>query len=1220
LRLEPWKNPTVQKMRRPETITAVFLPTAQYTLTIVSMCECGITAGDPQGAGVYDPGMSPSWSVTSPWPVSDTEQCVALDPTSGVVENMYADTTVTINWKTQYYLTIVSERGGDPVGAGWYDKDATASWSVTSPVAGTEGTKYEARPASGDEIMTEAKTVTVNWVTMYRLLTAANPPELGTVDPAGENWYDAGFEVPLAVTPNAGYTFVWSGDLSGTETSITMDGPKSITANFYQPTLTISNPLGFGSPSPAVGTYTYNAGDSPTCTINPTEYRPLVPQTTYATFTEGFETGMSGWTVTGNWSQSGSPHSGTYCARDYNTTSGSDHNISRTFTIGPGGGTVTFWWHTQCSYSSNSSRSYLRFLIDGGEQVRIYGTNSWQQSATFNLTAGSHTVEWRLRRYSSSSSTYHIYGWLDDISVTNVPTTVMVPDPNSRCIYKGYTGTGSCPSGTDSSVTFPIYLNSTLTWNWEWNYKLFVSASPASRGTVDYPVQEWYVGDSSVTLTAVPSLWYYTLANWSGDLTGSENPATISMTKTKTIVANFGVLQGNLTVASEYDSPNPAVGPHTYDYGTSLTCSVSLWAFPTASGTATEGFESGSLPAGWSTGAMQTAGGVIVPLDAPWFVTSGDKHSGTYSARSGPIPNAPWIIPLAPNITYIQKQFSIGGGGGAGVSFWWKVSSETNYDWLEFYIDGVRVGRITGTGGDWAQVSFPLSPGIHTMKWQYTKDFSSIGGSDCAWIDDVVVTNTAPPDTNYVCTGWTGTGSVVPPSGTETSVTFTILDPESTITWNWKLVYQLNVSVNPAGTGTVAVEYGEDTVTLTATATATGYMFANWSGDLSGTENPTTFTQTGPMNVTANFAVPDEPYNFAGTATSASAITWSWLIFDADSSITSFEVRDSANSVLGTVGASPWPETGLSENTQYTRHVHAVGGGESGDASRYTLVHDATTLDFSLLQVGGAVTTQTKTPATGSNAMKVPIDISANYARCQMLFYGSEIGMGGTPGAIYKLRFQRYSGDADTVNNVEIYMTHTTLGTPGMPGTGLTSWQDTSTHTLVYSGNLNIPTGAQYDLYEITLGPAFNYNGSSNLIVTVRHQDGSGELTSTTWMGANFSLGTYYCLAGASNTDNPPAVAAVVSRPNTQFDVSTGGGVLVTVTPPPNSTAASTGVRIERDTDPGFSMPVLVQNYAQTYSKGDRPPGAGTYYYRIIFRNGDAVPSAYSAGNSVVVP
>jgi hypothetical protein len=58
-----------------------------------------------------------------------------------------------------------------------------------------------------------------------------------------------------------------------------------------------------------------------------------------------------------------------------------------------------------------------------------------------------------------------------------------------------------------------------------------------------------------------------------------------------------------------------------------------------------------------------------------------------------------------------------------------------------------------------------------------------------------------PTGTQYVCTGWTGTGNV-PSSGTGTSVTFTITQ-DSSITWLWKTQYYLTVTTDPSGIGTV---------------------------------------------------------------------------------------------------------------------------------------------------------------------------------------------------------------------------------------------------------------------------------------------------------------------------------------------------------------------------------------------------------------------------------
>ncbi len=47
--------------------------------------------------------------------------------------------------------------------------------------------------------------------------------------------------------------------------------------------------------------------------------------------------------------------------------------------------------------------------------------------------------------------------------------------------------------------------------------------------------------------------------------------------------------------------------------------------------------------------------------------------------------------------------------GPGTVTFWWKVSSEANYDWLSFYVDGVLQDRISGEVG-WQQITYTYDP------------------------------------------------------------------------------------------------------------------------------------------------------------------------------------------------------------------------------------------------------------------------------------------------------------------------------------------------------------------------------------------------------------------------------------------------------------------------------------------------------------------------------
>jgi hypothetical protein len=131
---------------------------------------------------------------------------------------------------------------------------------------------------------------------------------------------------------------------------------------------------------------------------------------------------------------------------------------------------------------------------------------------------------------------------------------------------------------------------------------------------------------------------------------------------------------------------------------------------------ADEDFETGNLSKfPWETGGRDR-----------WIVTNAASHSGNYSAR------APLSLRDGRQ-AYLQVTLLVETGM---ISFWRKVSSEQNRDFLKFYIDGVLQGQWSGEV-DWEQVSFPVTAGEHTFKWVYTKDRSRSGGQDTAWIDDI---------------------------------------------------------------------------------------------------------------------------------------------------------------------------------------------------------------------------------------------------------------------------------------------------------------------------------------------------------------------------------------------------------------------------------------------------------------------------------------------------
>jgi hypothetical protein len=75
--------------------------------------------------------------------------------------------------------------------------------------------------------------------------------------------------------------------------------------------------------------------------------------------------------------------------------------------------------------------------------------------------------------------------------------------------------------------------------------------------------------------------------------------------------------------------------------------------------------------------------------------------------------------------------------GSGKIKFYWKVSSEQDFDYLNFYIDDNLESSISGAVG-WQQETYDItSTGTHILKWQYVKDGSVSSGSDCGWVDKV---------------------------------------------------------------------------------------------------------------------------------------------------------------------------------------------------------------------------------------------------------------------------------------------------------------------------------------------------------------------------------------------------------------------------------------------------------------------------------------------------
>ena len=112
---------------------------------------------------------------------------------------------------------------------------------------------------------------------------------------------------------------------------------------------------------------------------------------------------------------------------------------------------------------------------------------------------------------------------------------------------------------------------------------------------------------------------------------------------------------------------------------------------------------------------------------ADWVIDQNNASDGEKSARSGVIDDQ----------QSSEMKITLNVLNDGHISFYRKVSSEHNYDYLKFYIDDQMKAEWSGESS-WQEFSYSVSAGLHTFRWVYKKDYAISSGMDCAWVDHIV--------------------------------------------------------------------------------------------------------------------------------------------------------------------------------------------------------------------------------------------------------------------------------------------------------------------------------------------------------------------------------------------------------------------------------------------------------------------------------------------------
>ena len=136
----------------------------------------------------------------------------------------------------------------------------------------------------------------------------------------------------------------------------------------------------------------------------------------------------------------------------------------------------------------------------------------------------------------------------------------------------------------------------------------------------------------------------------------------------------------------------------------------------------------------------------LSPLAQFSVVTGAASHGGVNALKFTTVDNG---------TTYAERTVV----GASVVSFWWRVSSEKDYDLFKYSVDGVQQQAISGDGV-WAYQTFTLAAGTHQIRWTYTKDGADASFDDAGYLDDLVIVDA------YKDLQVTLAGAVVTASGT----------------------------------------------------------------------------------------------------------------------------------------------------------------------------------------------------------------------------------------------------------------------------------------------------------------------------------------------------------------------------------------------------------------------------------------------------------------------
>ncbi len=438
-------------------------------------------------------------------------------------------------------------------------------------------------------------------------------------------------------------------------------------------------------------------------------------------------------------------------------------------------------------------------------------------TATFSLSTYTLTVNVVGNGTVTRNPDQPLYGHGTIVTLTATPATGW-----------SFTGWSGSVSGTMNPIQVVMNGPRTVTATFTINSYALNVAVVGSGSVARSPDQALYTHGTNVTLTATPATGW-TFTSWSGDATGATNPVQVVMNGPRSVTATFTIntypldvtVVGNGSVVRNPDQP-------AYNHGTTVTLTATPatgWSFT-----------------GWSGSATGTTNPVQVVMNGPRAVTA------TFTINS------------------YTLSVSVTGSGTVDVNP--NQATYTHGTNVTLTATPGANHLFAGWTGDATGSTNPLVVPMTSNKTitaqfvvdTYTLSVNVVGSGSVTrnpnlaqYPHGTLVELTAVPSSGWSFVQWSGdlTGAANPQS-------LSMVGPRSVTATFAVSTYALDVTV--AGSGSVTkvpnqALYNHGTIVQLTAVPSTGWVFAGWSGDASGTNNPVNVTMNGPRAVTASFTI-----------------------------------------------------------------------------------------------------------------------------------------------------------------------------------------------------------------------------------------------------------------------------------------------------------------------------------------------------------------------------